>query len=235
MNYLKKNALLIIIMFALIFVSFQAGSMYKELTLLRDGSGILPALGLDDNVPGAQAFNVDDVVPITDRDNVMGNRDAKISLIVYSDYECLYCKTFHTTAERVVAEFDGEVKWAYRHFPIESIHPNAKGTAIAAECVRENGSNDLFWTFTREVFDGAPQDEASLISVAANLGVDITSCVVNEESVGKVEDDIASAFKAGITGTPGNILLNEDTGEAVLIPGALPQAQLTQAIENLMK
>ncbi len=55
---------------------------------------------------------------IRDTDHVYGNTDASITLFEYSDFECPYCKFFHKTAEILVDEFDGDVNWVYRHFPL---------------------------------------------------------------------------------------------------------------------
>ena len=59
---------------------------------------------------------------------------------------------FHITMHKIVEESDGKVAWVYRHFPIESLHPNAFSEAIATECAYEQGGNQLFWAFTDEIY-----------------------------------------------------------------------------------
>jgi len=61
-----------------------------------------------------------------DRDHINGNPDAQISLIEYSDFECPFCKKFHSTAKRLIEAFDGKVNWVYRHFPLLFHNPGAK-------------------------------------------------------------------------------------------------------------
>ena len=89
-----------------------------------------------------------DYAPVTDTDHVRGNIDAEIMIIEYSDFDCPFCGRFHESMQSVVDKYPGnEVAWVYRHFPLEQIHPNAPGVALASECVAELGGNDAFWTF----------------------------------------------------------------------------------------
>lgn len=90
--------------------------------------------------------------PISEDDHLYGNPDAEVTVIEYSDFECPFCKTFHPIVERLVNESDGKVNWVYRHFPLESIHPNARGMALASECVAELGGNEAFWEFSNKLF-----------------------------------------------------------------------------------
>ncbi|MCA9363168.1 thioredoxin domain-containing protein [Candidatus Kaiserbacteria bacterium] len=85
--------------------------------------------------------------PVTESDNIKGNPDAGIVIVEYSDFDCPFCTRFHATMNQVVKEYDGEVAWVYRHFPLEQLHPNAKSVAIASECVAKLEGNDAFWKF----------------------------------------------------------------------------------------
>lgn len=230
MENLKKNILPLLLVGALSFASFKIGQMTKEIEILKNGG--IPSVA---NQPQRPEFEADSVEPITEDENIYGNKNAKVALIEYSDFECPYCKTFHKTAQQVVDESEGNLKWVFRHFPLESIHFKARTSAIASECVAREGGNEKFWEFSNMIFEGVAQDEGSLAAAASELGVNITECLANSETNDLVEEDIQSGFAAGITGTPGNIILNEETGDAVLIPGALPPAQLTQAIKDITK
>ncbi len=92
---------------------------------------------------------------------VRGNTSAKISLIEYSDFECPFCKQFHNTMQQVMAAHEQDVKWVYRHFPLDSLHQQARAEANMSECAREQGK---FWEFTDSVFKVTP----------SNDGMDIT-------------------------------------------------------------
>lgn len=92
---------------------------------------------------------------------VRGNANAKISLIEYSDFECPFCKQFHNTMQQVMTTHEKNVKWVYRHFPLDSLHQQARPEALMAECAGEQGK---FWEFTDSVFKVTP----------SNDGMDIT-------------------------------------------------------------
>ncbi|MFH1610573.1 MAG: DsbA family protein, partial [Patescibacteria group bacterium] len=82
-------------------------------------------------------------------DHVRGNKDAKITIVEYSDFQCPYCSSFHTTMQQVMQVYPNDVKWVYRHFPLDSIHPVARKAAEASECAADQGK---FWEYTDEVF-----------------------------------------------------------------------------------
>ena len=101
-----------------------------------------------------QAEVVEEIRTVQDNDHLLGNKDAKIVIVEYSDTECPFCKQFHETLHRIYDEYgaDGKVAWVYRHFPLEQLHPKAPKEAEALECAAEQGGNDTFWKFTDMVY-----------------------------------------------------------------------------------
>lgn len=93
-----------------------------------------------------------DIDPVTDKDHIIGSKDADIVVIEYSDLECPFCSRFHTTMHQVVKDYDGKVAWVFRHLPLEQLHPNAFNKAISAECVYELGGNEKFWAYIDSLF-----------------------------------------------------------------------------------
>lgn len=90
-----------------------------------------------------------EVVVSEEGDHIMGNENAPIKIIEYSDYECPYCKMFHPTLEKIVTESNGNVSWVYRHWPI---HSGSFEKLVAAECVAKIKGNDAFWKYTDLIF-----------------------------------------------------------------------------------
>lgn len=82
-------------------------------------------------------------------DHIMGNPDAKIKIIEYSDFECPYCKAFQVTLNKIVAESNGNVSWVYRHWPL---HQNSFEKLMAAECVAEIKGNEAYWKYSELLF-----------------------------------------------------------------------------------
>ena len=89
------------------------------------------------------------VPPVTDTDHVRGDAGAKVTIIEYSDFDCPYCSRFHTTMNQVVQQYSGQVRWVYRHFPLDNLHPDARAKAVASECAGEQGK---FWEFADAAF-----------------------------------------------------------------------------------
>lgn len=82
-------------------------------------------------------------------DHIMGNRDAKVTIIEYSDFECPFCKQFHPTLEKIVKENNGNVAWIYRHYPL---HQHSFEKLVAANCVAEIKGGDAFWKYSDLLF-----------------------------------------------------------------------------------
>jgi hypothetical protein len=90
-----------------------------------------------------------EVPAVTSEDHIIGNIDAPIVIIEYSDYECPYCKGFQATIKQITNESNGKVAWVYRHWPI---HQNSFAKLVAAECVAKIKGNDAFWKYSDLLF-----------------------------------------------------------------------------------
>jgi protein-disulfide isomerase len=164
------------------------------------------------------------------RDHIFGDPNAPISLIEYSDYECPFCKRFHETAKEIVKIYDGKVNWVYRHFPLSFHNPGAQKEAEASECANELGGNDAFWKYTDAIYERTQSNGkgfplTGLVPLAKELGLDekrFTQCFESGRHEARVKEDVDEGGKIGITGTPANILLHNETGEVVLKTGAQP-------------
>ena len=178
-----------------------------------------------------------------ERDHIFGNPDAEISLIEYSDFECPFCKQFHVTAKSLIEKYDGKVNWVYRHFPLSFHNPGAAKQAVASECAGELGGNDVFWEYTDGIYErtrsgGKGFPESRLIPLAEELGLDgatFRDCLVSGRHMARVQADLAEGSQAGIAGTPGNILLNNRTGEVRVRSGAVPIGAMSAAVEQLLQ
>ncbi len=184
--------------------------------------------------PGAPSVGV--VTPVNDQDHVRGDKNAPVTIIEYSDYECPFCSRFHPTLVQLMNEYKGKVKWVYRHFPLSSIHPNAQKAAEAAECAGEQGK---FWEMTDKMFEKQAMGlgPTQLPTYATEAGVKdmkkFNDCLTSGKYAARVASDMASGEAAGVTGTPGSIVLGPN-GEQELIPGALPYESVKQIVDSLL-
>jgi protein-disulfide isomerase len=180
--------------------------------------------------------------PSADRDHIRGNPKAIISLIEYSDFECPYCKRFHDTPKKLLAAHGDEINWVYRYYPLSFHNPGAQIESQAAECAAELGGADAFWRYTDAIYartasggKGFATDQ--LTPLATELGLDsqaFQQCLDSGRHADRVAEDLQEGTSIGITGTPGNILLNNETGEVRLLSGALPQATFDASIAELL-
>ncbi|MBI2334632.1 thioredoxin domain-containing protein [Candidatus Daviesbacteria bacterium] len=192
--------------------------------------------------PAAAPEAVGEVEGLRENDHVRGDRNAKILLIEYSDLECPFCKRFHPTAQQAVDDYQGQVAWVYRHFPLDQIHSKADKEAEATECANELGGNDSFWKMTDKIFEATPSnnglDLATLPDLAAQVGLDknkFKACLDSGKYAGHVEEDYQSGLKAGVRGTPGSFLLDQKSGKKLEVPGAVPFDSLKSSIDSLLK
>lgn len=177
------------------------------------------------------------------RDHILGNPDAEVSLIEYSDFECPFCKRFHTTAHELVAAFNGRVNWVYRHFPLGFHNPAAQREGEASECAAELGGNDAFWKYTDEIYARTPSNGKGLtteqmLGLAEEIGLDrakFSECLDSGRYTARVQEDLEEGASIGISGTPGNILRNNRTGEVLSRAGARPFESLKADIESLLR
>jgi protein-disulfide isomerase len=173
-------------------------------------------------------------------EHILGNPNAPIKIVEYSDTECPFCKQFHATMHRIVEESDGQVAWVYRHFPIPSLHPTAFSQSIATECAWEQGGNETFWAFTDQIYARTKSNntfsENDLVSIARDINLDISKfneCTTSEKYAEQVERDIVDGQIAGVRGTPSSFIL--ENGKIVgTIPGAAPYESLKAQVNLLL-
>jgi protein-disulfide isomerase len=176
------------------------------------------------------------------RDHIFGNPNARVSLIEYSDFECPFCKRFHGTPKEIVEAYNGEVNWIYRHFPLEIHNPGAQKQAEASECVSALGGNEAFWKFADAIYartqsngNGFPLSQ--IVPLGKEVGIDenqLKQCIDGGKYVSRVQEDLEDGTKIGITGTPANILLRNDTGEVALKMGAQPLEAFKADIDRML-
>ena len=206
------------------------------------GNAAPPGVPSQPTQAGEVAGQAVSVEPLRDSDHIRGDRGARVLLIEYSDLECPFCKKFHPTAQQVVKDYNGQVAWVYRHFPLDQLHSKADKEAEAVECANELGGEDSFWALTDKIYEVTPAnnglDLEQLPVLAEDVGLDkdaFKKCLDSGKFAPLVEADYQSGIKAGINGTPGNILLDTKSGKTVSIPGAVPLESLKSSIDTLLK
>ncbi len=143
---------------------------------------------------------------------VMGEADAPVTILQFSDFQCPYCARFVREKLPQLKEKyidTGKVKLVFKHYPLPS-HTNSKAASEAAECVRAKAGDEGFFKMHDLIFGGmatwsGQQDpKPALIELAAgeSLKVDIKTCLESDEMAAKVEADFTQGRTYGISGTP---------------------------------
>jgi protein-disulfide isomerase len=169
-----------------------------------------------------------DMKSLMDDDAIKGDKNAPVTIIEFSDYECPFCARFYSdTLSQIDEKYikTGKVKFVYRDFPL-GFHQNAQKAAEAAECAGEQGKyyemHDLL--FEKGVQGGV----ASFKQYAKQIGLDtgkFDTCLDSGAMAGEIRKDMSDGQKAGVQGTPGFLVNGQ------LISGAQPFAVFEQVIE----
>ena len=177
----------------------------------------------NNNQPSAPTPTQPQAVDIKTKDTdwYRGNKDAKVTIIEFSDIQCPFCTRHHNTMKQLLEEYPQDVKWVFKHFPLDSIHPQARKAAEASECAGDQGK---FWEYLDHLFDNQNQLGSSFyISAAEELGLDkdkMKSCIDTGKFKKRVNDNYQEGLKYGVRGTPGNFI------NGISSPGAIPFSQL---------
>lgn len=195
------------------------------------GVSNLPTDGLE--VQNGQIVEIE----IDDNDPFEGDIDAPVTIVEFSDFECPYCARHYSQSYQNIKEEyveKGLVKTVFKDLPLESIHPNATGAAVIAECAYDQGGNESYFEVHNAIFDNMIAKSGTLsksniyewISDIENLDMEaLQSCADNNETIDRVTKDMQQAAELGIQGTPA-VFVNGQ-----FFNGAYPYEQIKQAID----
>lgn len=130
-------------------------------------------------------------------------KGARVQVVEFADFQCPYCTVAAKTVKELHAKYGDKVEFAYRHFPLRSIHPDAQRAAELAQCSKEQGK---FWEMHDKMYGAQDKlDEASLKEAASSLGLDaakLDACLGSGRAAAEVEEDFKKAGELGVEGTP---------------------------------
>lgn len=240
MKLVNRNFTVIVIVLLALFGGYQ---WQRAEGLAKNG---VPAGGTVVNNPtavaptGPTADTLAKMPKVTDADHWRGNKKAKVVLVEYSDFECPFCARFHPTMQQALQDYGDKIAWVYRHYPL-SFHPNAQKAAEGSECAYKLGKDDAFWKYgdaliAENTKNGKLTPEA-ILEAARTAGLDATafkSCLDSDEMANKVKDQMAAGSAAGITGTPGTLVVVDGTPKE-LVPGAVGIDALKAILDKYVK
>jgi protein-disulfide isomerase len=149
----------------------------------------------------ARTFHLVD--PVAHTDHVLGPEHAPVTVVEYGDFECPHCKQATGTVKLLLARFEQRARFAFRHFPLEGVHPHALHAAQAAECAGAQGS---FWPMHDLLFEKQQHLKMpQLHEYAVTLGLDMarfTAEMDDEIYLQRVREHQRSGEASGVRATP---------------------------------
>ena len=151
---------------------------------------------------GTATLIVDLAAPVDpDRDHIRGPREAPVTLVEYGDFECPYCGQ----AEPVIRELlagHAELRYVWRHLPLNDVHPRAQQAAEAVEAAAEQ---DAFWEMHDVLLQTQADEDRDFVAMAGEIGLDLERFdddVRTHAGAGRIAEDVDSADLSGVSGTP---------------------------------
>ena len=145
---------------------------------------------------------------VIESDWIKGNKEAKIVITEYSDFQCPACASYYGVVKQIHKDFGDRIAFVYRHFPLRQIHANAEIAALSAEAAGKQGK---FWEMHDMIFENQKKWEGEknageiFIKYGEDLGLNIEKFkqdLDSKEVKDKVEADYQSGIKAGVNHTP---------------------------------
>jgi len=173
---------------------------------------------------------------------IIGNPDAPITIIEFSDFQCPFCARFYTQTLPLIHEEyieQGKVKLVFRDFPIQSIHPNALPASVAAECANEQGKfKEMHDTLFENQNEWSRQETANALSLFSQYAKEMQleqevfdSCLISGKYIEEIRKDLEDGQNYGISGTPGFFVGNDEIGY-VKMEGAQPFESFKKVIDS---
>lgn len=171
---------------------------------------------------------------ITDDRAFAGAKDAAITIVEYSDFQCPYCQRGHATMQQVLEAYPGKVKVVFKNMPIERIHPLARGAADLYEAIALQ-DKDKATKYKDYVFEHQQEEQTKgpkfFEEVAKKVGANVAQAkkdAAGDKVKARIEADKAEGEKFGFTGTPGYLV------NGVSLKGAYPIEEFKKIIDRLL-
>lgn len=183
-----------------------------------------------------ETLSADEVSNLKSNGVIYGPENAKITILEFADASCGYCKrqvAQDKTIDAVMAQYPDDVNMIFKNFPIFN-----ETAAEAMACAEDYLTSENYHQYVIAVFwaEDASNVEA-LASLAANYWADsatIAECVNNGTKADEVSATMNEWQSFGITWTPSSVIINNESGEYELVPGAYPAETFIEAIQNLL-
>lgn len=181
--------------------------------------------------PVTRAVEVDarpstsELVPVEVDDPILGPKQAKVTIVLWSDFECPFCARVEPTLRAIRERWPSDVRVVWKDSPLKG-HPHARIAAAVGRAVYSARGNEAFWRYHDRLFEAGSMSSEIIASAAAEVGVTGAQIAAHRPAAEqKIDESIALARKLGVDGTPGMSI----DGERVV--GARPFEELARIVE----
>jgi protein-disulfide isomerase len=223
----------------LVVLAFAVGILVGYMAWGRDGIAAAPSTAQNAAPAGPAAQGPVAEVPVTQEAQyvrydipiegapLLGPEDAPITIVEFSDFQCPFCRRFYQeTYHELLEAYPGQLRFAYRHLPLTSIHPDAFPSAVASMCAHDQGA---FWPYHDKLFGSELLGQEVYLQYASQLDLDMETfeaCLTGDGHNDAIQADTDFALNLGVNSTP-TFFIN---GLAVI--GAQPFDVFQQVIDK---
>jgi protein-disulfide isomerase len=222
-------------------ISYNGQSQTRELLISKDGKTLISIIKMD-----LTRDPLAEVMAKIDQKGrpVRGNKDAKVTVVVYDDFECPYCSRMHQTLLDVLKIYGDRIRIVYKDYPLVQIHPWAERAAIDSGCLAKQ-SDSAYWDFADYVHANGKQIQgekrpvnvqlAELDRITLDMGkrhsanaATLESCV-KEQSKTDLNASVKEAEALGVEATPALFI------DGMKMDGAVPESELRLVLDKELK
>jgi protein-disulfide isomerase len=237
---LERINITYVLFFLLIIAAYLLGVLYTKVQYLEKGVTVNAAANNNDNYAADQPQAPTGPVDVSEGGlPVLGNKDAKATLVLFSDFQCPFCEQLYTDIlPQLKKDYidTGKAKLAFRHYPLSELHPNAQKAAEASECANEQNK---FWDYHDKLFEtqeewsqlDTEEAQTKFTEYATSLGLNgdtFSQCLTSGKMAERVKKDFEEGNKAGVQGTPATFV------NGMLVSGAVPFSEFKSEIEKAL-
>ena len=202
----------------------QSGQMLKEVDL-SFAKDLSKSTSLATVVSQGTNYEV-----VSDDDPRLGNKDARLTIVEFADFGCPYSRQVSFLVRSLAKQYEDQIQYIYRDFPLDELHPQARLAAQAGECAQDQGS---FWEYHDKLYQNQfdlSEDRLLQHAMALDLHMyQFRSCLEKEIHATEVQKDYEDGVGAGVYGTP-TFFFN-----GFRIPGSIPADTFRTLIEQFLQ
>jgi len=171
---------------------------------------------------------------------VYGNPEARISLKMYGDIECPFCRKIHRELKKIVDNSQGVINWEYKHFPLSMHNPSAAINAQAIECIAETHDNQKAWIALTQFIEGTQGNGRGIDDIpefVRSFGLNgsmVSNCLKSDSHKQKINQDYAEGRSLRVTRTPAIQIVDRVTSNTVMTEGYLKAEAILEKVQRLI-